>query len=393
MGLTKRQIDRASYDPDGPAQQIVYDDDIPGFGVRLYPSGGKSFVVRYRTPSGRSRYLTVGRYGVLTLAQARKKARKALVQAADGQDPAQARQEARGAVTVAEFAETYMERHSKPHKRTWREDRRRIDSYIKPAIGTVPLHEVTTGELSALHAEIGKSAKVEANRVLELFRAIFNKAITWGAVPKATPNPASDFDKFAEQSRDRWVRPSEMPALVKAVEAEENVYIRAAIWLLLLTGCRRSEILRAKWQDVDWDRRELRIPETKAGPARTVPLSEPALSVLEEIPRQRNNAWIICGAHKGKRLKGFAKAWRRIRKAADLEDVTIHDLRRTVGSWMATAGVSLHIVGDVLGHQDHTATRIYARLAEEAPRKALATYAEELLTVANGEGVEEAERA
>lgn len=391
MGLTKRQIDRASYDPDGPAQQIIYDDEIPGLGVRLYPSGAKSFVVRYRTASGRSRYLTLGRYGVLTLAQARQKARKALVQAADGQDPARDRQEARAAVTVSEFAETYMDRHSKPHKRTWQEDRRRIDTHIKPAIGSLPLVEVTTGDLSALHAKVAKAGKVEANRVLELFRAMFNKARKWGVVPKGTPNPASDFDRFEERSRDRWVRPSEMPALVKAVEAEPNVYIRSAVWLLLLTGCRRSEILRAKWADVDRERRELRIPDTKSGGARTVPLTDAALEVLDGIPRQRGNPWIICGAHKGKRLKGFAKAWRRIRKAAGLEDVTIHDIRRTVGSWLATAGVSLHVVGDVLGHRDPTATAIYARIAEEAPRKALAAYSEELLAVANGDDGEEAD--
>lgn len=381
MALTKRQIDAAKYEGDGRSWCVLMDDKVPGFGLRVYPSGKKSFILRYRTSGGRLRLFTVGRYGVLTLNQARKSAGEALGDVLRGEDPAERRQEARKAETVAVFSDLYLKRHSKPHKRTWKEDERRIEMYIKPAFGSLALEEVSAGRVAALHADIGATAQVEANRVIELFRAIFFKAIKWGILPHGTPNPAAGFDKFGERSRERWVRPPEMPALLAAVNAEVNPYIRAAVWLLLLTGARKSEILRARWDDIDWDIKELRIPETKGGRAHVVPLSEPALAVLQGIPREHRNPYIICGAHKGQRLKDFAKPWRRIRKEAGLEDITIHDLRRTVGSWMASAGVSLHIVGEILGHTSPAVTRVYARLTEEAPRDALAAYAEKLAEV------------
>jgi len=243
---------------------------------------------------------------------------------------------------------------------------------------------VARSDVLDLHVEIGEDSPVEANRVVELFRAMFNKARKWETVPKGTRNPISGFDKdekFAERSRERWVRPSEMPDLADAIAEEPNPYIRAAIWLLLLTGLRKTEVLRTRWEEIDLARGELRVPETKSGRSHVVPLSDPALEVLRSVPRQSGNPYVICGAHRGEHLKGFAKAWRRIRRRADLEDVTVHDLRRTVGSWLANSGFSVQLIGRVLNHSDPAATEIYARLQEEAPRAALEAHAEELMRV------------
>lgn len=404
MGLTVRICNAAAFDPDGASQQVEWDADhesdggekeVPGFGLRLNPGGSKTWILRYRNEAGRDRLLKLGRFPTMSPQAARQRAKDRLAEVWGGEDPSRERQEAKEALTVAEFADLYLERHSKPHKRSWREDERRIETYIKPALGSRLLAELTSGAVARLHAKVARSGKVEANRVCELLRAMLNKAAKWQDVrlPAGWENPASDFDKFREESRERWVTPAEMPALVNAINAEENPYIRGALWTILLTGSRKSALLRARWEDVDEERQELRLRGVKGGGDRTVPLSTAAVQVLDTLPRQSGNPYIFCGHKKGTHLTTFARAWRRVRKAAGIEDVTIHDLRRTVGSWLATSGTSLHIIGAVLGHESAQATRIYARLAEDAPRRALEDHAERLQAVATPEGERERLRA
>lgn len=388
MVLTKTKVKGASYDGDGSSWHILYDTDdddgqgIPGFGLRVYPGGTKSYVVRYRTQGGRHRFYTIGRHPTLTVKQARDRAKEVLAQVWLGEDPQEERKRSRKGVTVADFCDTYLERHSRPHKKSSDEDERRIETRIKPALGSMNLADVTRADVADLHAEIGKDGKVEANRVVELLRAIYNKARKWGAVPTGSANPASDYDSFHERSRDRWVRPRELPHLAEAIAQEDNPYIRAAVWLLLLTGLRKTELLETKWEDVDLEDRELRVPETKSGRAHAVPLSGAAVEVLRALPRENGNPHVFVGHKKGDHLHDFKKAWRRIRKQSNLEDLTIHDLRRTVGSWMANAGESLQVIGDVLNHSDPSATEVYARLQEDSARRALEAHGERLADVA-----------
>lgn len=381
MGLTKRQIDAASYEGNGSAWDLRYDDDVSGFAVRVYPSGAKSFVIRYRTKTGRTRLKTIGKYGVLTLDQARKRARKLLVDVADGGDPVED-ERASKTLTVKAFKPIYLDRHAKPRKKTWKEDKRRIEKYVLPAIGSRALVDVKRSDVAALHSKIGQHAPVEANRVLALVSVMFTCAEKWGHVPEGSPNPAAGVEPFAEKSRERYVTPKELPSLVKAIEAEENVFVRAVLWLYLLTGCRKSELLAATWDNVDLERRELRIPETKAGRAHVVPLSAPAARILEDLPRFSDNPHVFPGARRGQPLTNISKNWRTIRESAGLEDVHLHDLRRTVGSWLAMSGASLPLIGKVLNHSNASTTQIYARLADELARNALDEYGEQVLKVA-----------
>lgn len=401
MALTKPVVDALRYDPNGPNQQITWDGDvpgkgavIPGFGVRCYPTGRKSFVVSYRTRTGRSRMLVLGKVGVLTVDQARKKARKELVRVMDGEDPVAERKAARAkADTVKDFAGLWLDRHAKPHRKgIWREDKRRIENRITPKLGHRALQDVKRADVEALHSEIGADAPTEANRVVQLLRAMFTKAIAWGYLPEGATNPAamdrsgdSGVKRFKETSRTRFVTPAEMPRLVEAVNGEANIFIRAALMLYLLTGLRKNELLRAKWADIDLEARTWAVTERK-GDAHTVPLPEPAVAILRGLPRFQDNPHVFPGHKKGSHLVNIAKNWRTVREKAGCVDVTLHDLRRTVGSWLASSGVSLAIVGQVLGHApgDVQATAIYARLQQETARQALDQHAERLMGVVNG---------
>jgi integrase len=382
VGLTKRAIDAAEYEGDGSSQDVRYDDQLPGFGLRVYPSGTKSFVLRYRTKSGRLRFQTLGRYGVYTLKQARDEARSILGEVAQGGDPAAEKVAAGKELRFSEYAELYLERHAKLRKKTWREDERRIEKHLLPRWKNSRLEEISRADVVKLHAEIGKDAPYEANRVLALVGVMFSLADDWGFVPEAHSNPTTKIRPFREKSRERYVTPAEMPALLEAISEEPSPYVRAILWLYLLTGLRKSELLQAKWDDLDIERRELRIPETKAGRPHVVPLSDPAFEILTSLPRERSNPYLFPGRKKGQPLSDITKPWRRVREKSGLEDVRLHDLRRTVGSWMAISGASLPLIGKVLNHSDPSTTAVYARLAEDSARAALEEHAETLLDAA-----------
>ncbi len=391
MKLTKSAVDRMAYGkrPTNKnskttyPQDIRWDNAIPGFGVRIYPTGKKSFVLYYRTTTKRQHIMTIGRYGVLTLDEARDRARKALAQASDGEDPLEIRQRTRRGETVKALCAEYMDRHAKPKKKTWKDDERWINKYILPAWGNHKVRSITHTDAAALHSKIGKTHPYAANRILELISKMFELARRWGYVDDDAVNPARDIDAFPEEKRDRWVTPQELPRLAEAIDQEPNLYARLALWLYLLTGMRKSEMLEAKWKDIDWERKELRLANTKAGRIHYVPLSEPAIAVLRQIPRIEGNPYIIVGKKEGSHLVNIYKPWNRIRKSAGVDDVRLHDLRRTLGSWMAQSGNSLHLIGRVLNHSSQATTAVYARFAQDNVRDALESHGKQIMGAAH----------
>lgn len=381
MALTKRSIDAATYQGNGSSWDLRYDEQVPGLALRVYPSNSKSFVLRYRTSSGRTRLLTLGRYGVLTLPEARDRARRALVNVGDGADPASDRRAAKRATAFRRFADIYLEDHAKVKKKSWRDDERRINRELLGRFGSRTLREISRADIAALHREIGARAPYEANRVLALLQVMFSLAIEWEYLTDA-PNPAKGIGRFKERERDRFVTPQEMPRLAAAIEQEPNPYIRAAVWLYLLTGLRKAELLGSRWAGLDRDQRTLRIEDTKAGRPHVVPLSTAALEILDSLPRQHGSPFIFPGNRAGQPLKGFDKNWRAIRERAGLLDVRLHDLRRTTGSWLVGGGASLPLIGKVLNHSNPSTTKKYAKFADDAPRAALEEYAERLMAAA-----------
>ena len=190
-------------------------------------------------------------------------------------------------------------------------------------------------------------------------------------MPVDKANPAFGVERFPETKRRRFVTPDELPRLSKAIDQEADEYVRHAVWLLLLTGLRRGELLNAKWSDIDWKQRTLSIPKTKNGEALLASLSHAAISRLKTVPQLQGSPYIICGRKTGQHLVNLTDAWSRIRKAAGLDDLRIHDLRRTVGSWLVRDGASLHLVGSVLNHKDQKTTAGYAYFQTEERHKAL----------------------
>lgn len=259
------------------------------------------------------------------------------------------------------------ERHHLPGKKAKRDDLRFI-SYLRPKIGNRKVSSISRRDIETIFRKKGETAPVQANRMLSFLSKALNLAIRWDWI---SDNPAKGINKYREIKRDRYVNTHELPGLMEAIHAEPNPYIKAAFLLFLLTGARRSEVLTLRWEDIDFETAEWRISDTKSGRSHVIPLSQSALKIIRALPRIVGNPFVIVGNKKNSYLKNPTKAWYRIRKRAGLEDVRIHDLRRTVGSYMAQGGASLPLIGRVLNHSNPSTTAIYARIGDEAPRAAL----------------------
>lgn len=384
--LTQSMIDRLEYQGERNSRFVVWDSSISGLGVRVFPSGRKSYVLSYRH-HGRKRLMTVGTHGVDTLKQAQTRARQELGKLASDTDPlAQKRKDAQGD-TVKALCLAYMERHAKPNKKSWSDDEAMIAHWITPAWGTLKAKAITRDDVAALHRKIGatinkKTGKPKttlANRVLALISKMWELAELWGYVPEGSPNPTRKIQRFRETKRDRFVSHTEFPLLAASIGEEPNESAKNALWLYLLTGLRKSELLSLEWASVDLDRREIRLADTKATRVFYLPLSAPAVDILSSIPRLVGNPYVLTGRLPGKHLMNVDKSWRRVRKAAGLEDVRLHDLRRTVGSWLAQDGNSLPLIGRVLNHSNSSTTQIYARFTDDSGRKALDEHGRQII--------------
>jgi integrase len=300
-----------------------------------------------------------------------------------GRDPLAAKKAVSRLKCMGDLCQSYMDKHSKIHKKSWKEDERRINVYILPKLKTLAAVAITVNDLAELHLKIGENSIYEANRTIELLRAVFEKGRIWGFIPLDAVNPAKGIVRFKEKKRDRWLTPDELPRVARAIAEEENIYVRAAIWLYLLTGVRKTELLTAKWEDIDFTRGELRLKDTKAGNDHYVPLSTAAVQILSTLPRIHSNPYLIPGGKEGAHLVNISKPWNRIRKKAAVLDVRLHDLRRTVGSWLAQNGMSLHLIGRVLNHQSSDTTKIYARFGQDTLRNALEDHGLKLISTSS----------
>jgi len=363
------------------SQCIYWDDDIPCFGLRVYPADRRTYVVSYRVKY-RKRLATLGRADALTLSEARKRARAFLGQVAGGEDPQADGDALKAASTVKALVETYVRKHANPKKQSGRADERYLNSHLVPKLGSRLAVTITSADIADIHCAYGAEHPYAANRFLEIVRKMYNCAPTWGMVPKAFPNPCTGIEEFPEHKRKVYVTNEQMPALARAIEAELNDHARHALWLLLLIGIRKKELLRAQWSDVDWDQRTLAIGRTKNGEPLLAPLSLAAIERLKMIPQIAGNPYIICGKFTGQPLKDLRSAWARVRTAAGLQHVRIHDLRRTVGSWLVQGGASLHLVGAVLNHKDPKTTAGYAYFQTENRQAVLDRHGERLREIA-----------
>lgn len=387
MRLTKRAIDAADY---AGGTDYRWDETLSGFGMRVYPSGKKSFVVSYRV-LGRKRIMVLGRYGVLTLDQARARARKVLAQAAEGLDPSKDRQTLLKAPTMADLATRFLADHAPKKKASSiRNDRRMWKQNILPHLGQRKVVDITREDIDRLHSRM-RETPYAANRVLALLSKAFNLAEVWGWRPDAS-NPCRHVKPYKEEKRERYLSAAEISRLGAVLEEVEHERVElpgvaTAIRLLLLTGCRLNEILSLRWEDVDFETGCLRLADSKTG-KRLVVLSGGALELLASTERVAGNPHVIPGKIEGQHLINLSKPWRRIRERAGLDGVRLHDLRHTFGSVGAGAGLSLPLIGKMLGHSQPATTARYAHLANDPLRRAVDLVGDEISTALNGRSPE-----
>ena len=324
--------------------------------------------------------MVLGDYGIITVDEARNMARLKLADIIKGIGPISKKKKT-PINNFGSFALRYIEDYAKKHKKTWVEDERKINKHLISIWGSKEINSITKPDVLSLHHNIGSKTPYEANRLIRLLSKMFQLAKEWDYLKETDPNPTKNIKLFKEEKRDRWLTPEELPRLIEAIEKENNIFARSAILLYLLTGVRKTELLTAQWKDIDFVRKELRLEETKAGRIHYVPLSKPAIELLENIPRFADNPYILPGNVEGQPIINISKPWNRIRKAASLEDVRLHDLRRTVGSWLAQAGNSLHLIGKVLNHSNESTTAIYARFGQDNVRQALENHGEQLMNI------------
>ena len=365
--ITKRSVDAVKADG---ADTVYWDGELTGFGLRVRRSGRKSYVVQTRI-AGKLCWFTIGPHGPLNPDQARARALEILACAKKGIDPrdADARREAEPSMADLgrRFLEEYVPVHCKPSTRE--EYRRSVKLFIDPVIGELRVPEVQRKDIAALHHGL-RDKPYQANRTLGVLSKMFSLAEVWGWRPDVS-NPCRHVKRYKEHKRERFLSPEETEQLGQVLrEAEEEMPSAvAAFRLLLLTGCRMSEIRDLRWEYVKNDCIEL--PDAKTG-GRVVPLGPEARAVLSAIPRDEDNPWVIAGRLPGSHLTDLQRPWRRIRKQAGLEGVRIHDLRHSFASRALALGESLTMIGKLLGHTQVQTTARYAHLARDSIQTAAA---------------------
>ena len=369
--LTKASISKLET-PD--KETIYWDETLPGFGLRLKPSGTRSFVVQYRNrKTGRSKRKTLGKYGpTLSLNEARGMAREILADVLRGSDPVSEDKSLRQSPTMADLAKQYMTDHALPKKRpaSIRNDRSMLDLHVLPHLGKRKVIEITYRDVQKLHNRMAETP-YQANRVLALLSKMFELARLWGMRPD---NPARGVQKYSEEKRDRWLSDVELKRLLTALDDHPNQIAANAIRLQLLTGARIGEVLTSQWSDFDLDRGVWTKPSHHTKQKRTehLPLSKAACALLTDMKQAASgeSVFLVPGKDLNTPYKDLKAFWRAITKAADLPGYRIHDNRHTHASHLVSSGLSLPIVGRLLGHTNPSTTQRYAHLADDPLRQA-----------------------
>jgi integrase len=368
FNFTKASIDRLPIPDKGWAYH--YDLKVQGLGIGIGKTGKKTFVL-YRKISGKPERLTLGPYPDLTIEKARGKASEINSAIASGANPADAKRGRAAELTFAELFSQYIQRHAKLHKRTWAEDIQRFEQYLAASLGKKKLSMVNRQLVAAVHTNITMAGRpVVANRVLALVSSIFGWAVSAGLMEN---NPVRGIKHNREKSRDRFLQSDELPRFFNALAEEENETMRDYFLLSLLTGARRANMLSMQWADVNMERAEWHLKTTKNDAPQTVTLSPEAIEILNSRMNRSSSPFVFPGSGKTGHLAEPKKGWQRVLVRAKLDDVRIHDLRRTLGSWQAKQGASLAIIGKSLNHKNLNTTAIYARLDSDPVRNSVNT--------------------
>lgn len=395
--LTKRMIDSIA---PGPESLKVWDDELSGFGVRVQPSGVKTYILNYRTKAGRQRQSTIGRHGALTVAEARSRAQAMLASIADGKDPQGDLSALRKSDTVNQFLDRHLAEHVAKQNglRMQASVKDAFDRLARPNIGALKLESVTRRDIQKMHAGLHQTP-VMANMLLAYLSTAFNKAEMEGLRPENT-NPCKGVQRYKTQTRERFLTAEEFRKLGAALELAggdglpwpapsggvANKHLPkgenrrtplssgtlAVIRLLIYTGARRGEIIELEWSHVDFENGALALPGRKGKGRKSHPVSEIALAILREIPRVQGSPWVFPRPGDATRHLSpevIENGWQRLRAHAGIVDVRLHDLRHTVATIASRSGANAFIVRDMLRHATTAMTSRYANF-DAAPVRA-----------------------
>jgi len=410
--LTKRLIDEAK-PTTKPA--FLWDSEVPGFGALVLASGVKSFIFQYRNEARRSRRLTIGRYGAMTVDEARALAREAAVKVSKGGDPVSARRAYREAPTMAQLLDRYLSEHVSNHnaESTAKDVAALIEKHMKPRLGSIKANDLKRSDAAKLHTAMKQTPR-RANYALAILSKALSLAEVWGIRPENT-NPCGSIQRYQENHRTRFLSAEEVTPLGEALVEAETIGLPwriedgkanskhlpkddkrrtplswqtiAAVRLLLLTGARLNEIISLKWTDVDATAGTIALPGKKGGKREPHPVSAAVLAILASLPRPKGASHVLPRDSDPKRhisREVMEAAWQRLRWCVGIEDVRIHDLRHTIGTYAAQSGVSSFIVRDLLRHRNITTTARYANF-DAKPVRQISNTLGDMLT-ANLEG-------
>lgn len=392
----------------GTNDYVLWDSEVVGFGLRVWPTGKKTFIYKFRSHTNRQRKMTIGAFPAVSVDQARRRARELAADIMKGVDPQQKKDTERRYLSVADLGKRYLSEYAELHKKhsSAMRDENLMRMHILPFLGSMKVAEVTNDDVYRLHHRVsvggvkihqskrknynGKVTKpqpITANRVIALLSTMMNLAEQWGLRPQNS-NPCKHIKRNKENKRERYLVPNELAAVSDAMqrmvsEGRLDETIEKAIKLLMFTGCRVSEVLNLRWDEVDFEHSRLNLKVSKTG-AKSIPIGAPALQIIASIAPTPGNDFVFVGRKEGAALAFIRRAWRRICAEAKLEGVRLHDLRHTYASFGVSANMSLPVIGKLLGHTQAATTQRYAHLMDDPLRTAADQIASSLEVALNG---------
>ena len=361
-----KSFSSAALCPSGSKKIEFFDTEIPGFSLEVRSTGGKTYYLRYRDARGSQKQYRIGDAKSITFQQAQKLAKSLRYRVILGENPAEERVAQRATPTFSEFvSERYMP-FIKVDKRSWASDDSYLRNHLLPAFGKLPMDIITKRQVIEFHHGMREKgyAPGTCNRCLVLLRYIFNLALEW-ETPGLSKNPTKGASLLRDDKKcERFLTREEAHRLYEALEQSENQQLKFIVPLLLMTGVRKRELFDAQWKNLDFKNRIWNIPFGKTG-FRSVPLSDGAIAILNQIPRLPDNPYVIPNPETGKPFRSIFYSWDTARKAAGLPEVRMHDLRHSFASFLVNNGRTLYEVQRLLGHTQIRTTMKYAHLAKD----------------------------